>query len=92
MFDNIGSKIKKLAKILCWLGIIISVISGIAIMAAGNNYSYNSYSSSGSTVGGVVGGILTIVLGSLLSWISSFFAYGFGQLIENTDRIRERND
>lgn len=27
MFNNIGRKIKTLAKVLCWLGIIASVIS-----------------------------------------------------------------
>ena len=32
MFDNIGGKIKKLAKIICWIGIILSVITGIAAM------------------------------------------------------------
>ena len=39
---------------------------------------------------GVLAGLLTIVLGSLLSWIGSFFTYGFGQLIENTDDIRSK--
>jgi hypothetical protein len=32
MFDNIGGKIKTLAKIICWLGIIISVISGMVLI------------------------------------------------------------
>lgn len=85
MFDNIGSKIMKLAKVLCWIGIILSVISGIIIIAGGANnsrvYGYNSGPS-------VLTGILTIVLGCLASWIGSFFTYGFGQLIENTDNIR----
>ena len=89
MFNNIGAKIKTLAKILCWIGIIGSVISGIVIIAAGSKGGYYSTPygsiSSGSAV---VAGILTMVLGSLLSWIGSFFAYGFGQLIENTDRIK----
>ena len=85
MFDNIGSKIMKLAKVLCWIGIILSVISGIIIIAGGANnsraYGYNSGPS-------VLTGILTIVFGCLASWIGSFFTYGFGQLIENTDNIR----
>lgn len=81
MFDNIGGKIKTLAKIICWIGIIASVISGIALMASGANRYY-------SGPGPVLLGILTIVFGSLASWIGSFFTYGFGQLIENTDEIR----
>lgn len=80
MFDNIGSKIMKLAKVLCWIGIIVSIISGVVIIAGGNR-SYNSGAS-------VLSGILTIVLGCLFSWIGSFFTYGFGKLIENTDSIR----
>ena len=76
MFENIGGKIKKLAKIICWIGIIISALSGIALIAYGGSE-------------GVVGGLMTIVVGCLASWVSSFFAYGFGQLIENTDAIRD---
>ena len=29
MFENIGGKIKGLAKVVCWIGIILSVITGI---------------------------------------------------------------
>ena len=87
MFNNIGSKIKTLAKILCWIGIIFSVISGIAIMAAGN--STITINGSYASVSPALTGILVIVFGCLVSWISSFFAYGFGQLIENSDEIRK---
>ncbi len=82
MFDNIGSKIMKLAKVLCWIGIILSIIYGIIIMAAGNR-SYNGG-------GGVLAGLLVIVIGCLASWVGSFFAYGFGQLIEDTQEIRRK--
>ena len=75
MFNNIGGKIKALAKVLCWIGIVFSVIGGIAMML------------SQQADQGVLLGILTIVVGCLVSWIGSFFAYGFGQLIENTDEL-----
>ena len=75
MFNNIGGKIKALAKVLCWIGIVCSVISGIAMML------------SQQTDQGVLAGIVTIIVGCLVSWIGSFFAYGFGQLIENTDEL-----
>ncbi len=29
MFDNIGGKIKVLAKVVCWIGIVVSVILGL---------------------------------------------------------------
>ena len=72
MFDNIGSKIKTLAKVVCWIGIIGSVIAGIAMIAT-----------MGSV--GVLSGLLTIVLGALLSWVGSFVLYGFGEMVENSD-------
>ncbi len=71
MFNNIGGKIKSVAKVLTGLGITVSVLVGIMVMT--------------SDMLGV--GLLTIVLGSLLSWLSSFTLYGFGQLIENTDTL-----
>ena len=32
-------------------------------------------------------GILIAIIGSLVSWISSFFMYGFGELIEKTTEV-----
>ena len=72
MFSDIGGKIKVLAKVICWVGIICSVIIG-AILIGSLLYS--------------IAGIVIIVLGSLLSWVSSFVLYGFGQLIQNTDQL-----
>ena len=72
MFDNIGGKIKTLAQVICWIGIACSVVFGIAVVA-------NEYTR--------LLGIAIIVLGPLLSWVSSFLLYGFGQLIENTDML-----
>ncbi len=69
MFDNIGDKIKMLAKVICLAGIIISLIAGIALMSNGS--------------GGF--GFLTIVVGALLSWVGTFVLYGFGKLVENSD-------
>ena len=83
MFSNIGSKIKKLASILCWVGIIASVIGGIVcFVIAGQLGSYG---------GGmmVLYGFLAIIVGSLLAWIGSFFTYGFGELIETNQQIRD---
>lgn len=75
MFDNISEKIKMLAKVVCWLGIIVCIITGIVLMTIDESL--------------VLAGILTAVLGSLLSWVSSFVLYGFGQLVENSDILVE---
>ncbi len=87
MFNNIGQKIKTLAKVLCWIGIVLSVITGIAAMLSGN--STITINGNYAVVSPVISGIIVIIFGCLASWIGSFFAYGFGQLIENTDEIKK---
>ena len=77
MFDNIGGKIKSLATILAVLGIIASIIIGCTILDAGGSGLF---------------GVLTIVGGALLSWLSSFALYGFGQLIETNQSIDSKLD
>ena len=37
MFDNIGGKIKTIAKVGCWIGIIAYVIIGINFMTENSN-------------------------------------------------------
>ncbi len=88
MFSNIGKKIKILAKVLCWVGIVCSVLMGAALIARGGD-TIMTVNGEYRTAPTLLLGILIIIIGSLLSWISSFFTYGFGQLIENTDQIRE---
>ena len=73
MFNNIGGKIKALAKVICWIGIIASVIGGIVLMIHDEDM--------------ILYGILTAVGGALFSWIGSFFTYGFGELIDNTSKL-----
>lgn len=90
MWNNIGGKLKKLAKVVCWVGIIISVIAGIAIMTnTGNSVgrvSYNGYyyggSSSTLVLSGFWGGLVILVLGCLGSWIGSWSLYALGEVVE----------
>lgn len=76
MFNNIGGRIKSLAKAICWIGIIGCVVTGIVLMIIDDDY--------------VLIGILIAVFGSAASWIGTFFMYGFGQLIENSDIIAQQ--
>ena len=73
MFNNIGGKIKGLAIIIFAIGLIISFSVGFVLIKNGNSSR----------------GILVIILGSLISWISVFTLYGFGQLVENSDILVE---
>ncbi len=69
MFDNIGGKLKSVARIITVSGIIVSIVAGILTLR------YNGL------------GIVIALLGSLVSWASSIALYGFGQLVENSDRM-----
>ena len=79
MFSNIGGKIKKLAIILCVLGMIGSVVYGIICFTNSNKYQDLK-----------LVGILILVGGCLVSWIISFFVYGYGELIERAASIDKR--
>ena len=76
MFENIGGKIKKVAEIVAWTGIICSIIIGIKIIG----------DAVGSLKWGVIKGVFYAGIGALSSWIGSFVLYGFGTLIENSDK------
>ena len=73
MFDNIGGKIKILAQIFVWIGIIASVILGIILCNTDVEWL----------------GVICIFLGPILCWISSMTLYGFGELIENSLEINK---
>lgn len=73
MFENIGGKIKTLAKVITFLGIALSVVYGF-LLIADENY---------------VGGITTIIVGVLVSWIGSFVLYSWGEVVEDVKRQRE---
>lgn len=83
MFSNIGRKIKVTAKVLCWIGIICSVLAGVGMVAGGMAGMWNLRYS----VVTVLCGVGTALLGSLLSWVGSFLMIGFGELVENTAEI-----
>lgn len=77
MFENIGGKIKTTAVVVTVIGIIASVIGGIAIMAAHTRYNPTIFTGIGFLVGGCVG-----------SWVGSFVLYGFGQMIEDLQECK----
>lgn len=77
MFENIGNKIKTVAKVVCWIGIIASLIIGFILLVQDEDTAF--------------AGILTMVLGSLGSWVGSFITYGFGQLVENSDILVQQS-
>ena len=73
MYDNIGGKIKTLAKGIFIVESISFVIGGIAFMAIDSEF--------------IVYGLLLLFFGPLVAWVSSWITYGFGELIEKVTEI-----
>ena len=81
MYENIGGKIKTLARVICWIGIVLSIVLGLILLIA---------LSTDSPAIRIAVAIPVMILGAVLSWIGSFTLYGYGELIELTAKI-ERN-
>lgn len=83
MFDNVGGKIKGVAAIVTWLGIISSVILFFVILLPAIE---------AEKAGMIALSFIILVIGCLISWLSSIVFYGFGQIIENSDIIAGRTN
>ena len=81
MFNDIGKKIKSLARILCVLGITASVLLGAAAIVGMNSFNIPNITASLSNT---AYGILIAFVGSIFSWVSNFVLYGFGELVDKT--------
>lgn len=92
MFNNIGRKIKGLAKFIFWVISIISIVGG-AIIAFSTITNSNAESS--QKIASIIIGILTAVGGVILAWLQNFLLYGFGELIDTNQKmlaIMEQNN
>lgn len=77
MFDDIGKKLQSRAKVLCWIGIIASIIGAFVL------WSQDSYRNPTGDLG------LGVLIGGCAgSWLTSAFLYGFGQLVEDVHALR----
>ena len=72
MYDNIGEKLKTLARSLCVILIIGAIIGGVVFIFSGL----------------FLLGILEIVVGTILSWASTLLIYGVGEAVTNTEEIK----
>lgn len=76
MYENIGKKIKEMAKVVAIVLAVLAVIGGMVMIAV------DSYL--------LVPGLLTMLLGPVLAWIGSFVLYGFGELVDKTCGIERK--
>lgn len=78
MYNNIGNKIKALAKVICIFIAVVWVIIGFSFILTKNSSPFIRLI-----------GLLIIVVGPLFAWINSFLLYGYGELIEQNAEIRK---
>ena len=76
MYDNIGGKIKGLAKIMFIVEAIGAVITGIVLLATDDDL--------------IFAGLLTLFCGPIIAWVSSWVLYAFGELVEDIHSIRNK--
>ena len=81
MFNNIGKKIKSYAKWVCFCGIGASIVGGLSLLTEANN--------TGEFIICLLIGLVVMAVGGFISWVSSFTVYGFGQLVDNSDKLVE---
>jgi len=86
MFSNVGNKIKVLAKVLTWVGIIFSLIIGIALILTG------IVSGGSEGTASFASGITIIIIGPVSSWLSALCLYGFGELIVKATEIAKNTE
>jgi len=73
MFDNVGNKIKDVAELFCWLGILCSILLGLGLILSLN-----------VSIIGIFIGIVVIIVGSFMSWVGSLITYGIGEMVQNS--------
>ena len=76
MYNNIGQKIKHFAMTLFVIGTVCSILMGSYIVIF-------------LDLDMAAVGILVVIIGSFLSWVSTFLLYGFGELIEKATEIAD---
>ena len=87
MFKNVGKKIQIVAKVACYIGIIVTVLLGIFCFVIGTASTNDTEKMQLFISGG-----LLIVCGPLLNWLSSLTMVGFGKLIEDQEETRNTLD
>lgn len=76
MYEDIGKKIKGMAKVIAIVQAVLLLIGGIVMMAAASYL--------------IVPGLLTMLLGPVLAWLGSWVLYGFGELVDKTCDIERK--
>ena len=87
MFDQPGRKIKFLAKVFFYLALMLNTfVTGVMIYCA---FALD-LGSAGLAL--LFGGIWVFAFGVFFAWVLSLFLYGFGELVDDTEDIRQTTE
>jgi len=84
MFKNPGEKLKGIAKVIFWILLVIYILAGVAVMMGMSVGESNSLEGPAA----IVAGALIIVVGFLLSWLSSIAIYAVGSAVDDIQTIK----
>lgn len=80
-YSNIGGKIQNLAGVFLALGAFATLALGFILIGLG------LFMFPALRALFVILGVLVIIVGLFLNWTGTFVLYGFGQLVENSDKL-----
>ena len=79
LFENIGGKIKLMAKLMCAAILIVFLVLGIYTLVESGGYA-----------GNIISGITYLILAPVLSFTNLFVIHGIAILVENSNKAREK--
>ena len=82
-YDNIGRKIKKMAKVFAIIEAVLFAIGGLWLMYLG----LFDYGIEDGGFAMFLAGAMVIVGGAFIAWVSTWMVYGFGEIIDKLTAI-----
>lgn len=95
MFNNVGRKIKGLAKVCYWIIFVLYCLSAVGFLGGGI-YQGMQLMKTDQTKGvltilvAAFGALILVGLAFLFAWLSTVLLYGFGELIDQTMQINRK--
>lgn len=98
LWNNVGLKIKVLAKIVAVIGMVFWAVIGVAMIVGGIMWKNEPYAIDIGKIGTVeiaggtpmiIAGAIIIVLGFLFCWIGSWMVYAYGDMADKLNSIEK---
>lgn len=80
LYQNIGEKIKSMAKAMFFVEAVASIILGLIIIGE-EVFEWDA-----------AFGVITLIIGPIIAWLSSLITYGFGELVEKVISIDKKQN